>query len=169
MNLLEKLKEKKTTVVMILGVVGLLLIMISSVFADKEQSDPLPSEKSVSETADYNNYRLEMEKRLEEFLGKIEGAGDVEVFLTVGSSERYVYAEEEKKVKSDNKTEEENKYVIYGSGKEPLVETVKTPQITGAVIICTGGDSPAVEERIYKAVSSALGISTGKIYVTKMK
>lgn len=169
MSLIEKLKEKKTVAVTILGIVGLLLIMISTVLPDKEQSAAVPPDEVSSSGTDIDVYRLETESRLKEFLEKIDGAGDVEVYLTVGSGERYIYAAEEKKVKSDNKTEEENKYVIFGSTKEPLVETVETPEITGAVIACTGGGSPVVEERIYKAVSSALGISTSKIYVTKMK
>ena len=49
------------------------------------------------------------------------------------------------------------------------IETVETPAITGAVIACSGFDSPAVQEQIYRAVSAALGIPTGKIYVTKLK
>lgn len=166
MPLIDKLKENKTVLITAFGAVGLLLIMISTVLPDKEHSVP-PAE--ISETADNESYRTETESRLKEFLEKIDGAGDVEVYLTVGSSEKYVYASEGKKVKTDNKTEEENKYVIFGSEKEPLIETVKTPEITGAVIACTGGGSPVVEERIYKAVSSALDIPTSKIYVTKMK
>lgn len=169
MELIKKLKEKKTTVITVLGIVGLLLIMISTVLPDKKQSDVLPKEDIVSDVINVDSYRIETEQRLKDFLEKIDGAGEVEVYLTVGSGERYIYAAEEKTVKSDNKTEEENKYVTYGSSKEPLLETVETPEITGAVIVCTGGESPTVEERIYKAVSSALGISTGKIYVTKMK
>ncbi len=166
MPLIDKLKENKTVLAAAAGAVGLLLIMISTVLPDKEQSAP---SAEISETADNESYRIETESRLKEFLEKIDGAGDVEVYLTVGSSEKYVYASEEKKVKTDNKTEEENKYVIFGSEKEPLVETVETPEITGAVIACTGGGSSVVEERIYKAVSSALDIPTSKIYVTKMK
>ncbi|MDE7105413.1 MAG: hypothetical protein K2O36_05985, partial [Ruminococcus sp.] len=130
-----------------------------------------PTTDLTINSVDTNDYCRETEQKLEEFLKKIDGAGDVEVYLTIKSSERYVYAAEEKKVKSENKTEEEEKYVIIGGGseREPLIETVEAPEVTGAVIVCTGGDSPVVEERIYKAVSSALGISTSKIYVTKMK
>ncbi len=167
MTLVEKFKEKKTAVITVLGVVGLFLIMISTVLPDKKQ--PAPTAEISDNIQDNESYRIETENRLEEFLEKVDGAGDVEVYLTVGSSERYIYVSEGKKVKSDNKTEEENKYVIFGSEKEPLVETVETPEITGAVIACTGGGSPVVEERIYKAASAALGISTSKIYVTKMK
>lgn len=169
MELIEKLKEKKTAVITVLGAVGLLFILISSVLPDKEKPASVPQDEPFSDVTDMENYRTDTEQRLKKLLEQIDGAGSVEVYLTVGNGGRYVYAAEEKKVKSDNRTEEENKYVTYGSSKEPLLEKVETPEITGAVIVCTGGESPVVEERIYKAASAALGLSTGKIYVTKMK
>ena len=166
----ELLGEKKTAAVTILGVAGLLLIMLSSILPDKK-NEPAVSSGTERQTAAAEEYCRSTEKRLEEFLKNIEGAGDVEVYLTVGTAERYVYAAEGKKIRSENKTEEEAKYVIIGGGseREPLIETVEIPEITGAVIACTGCNDPAVQERIYRAVSAALGIPTGKIFVTKMK
>lgn len=177
MKIAEKLgsikKDKKTvTAVMILGIGGLLLIMLSSVLPEKKQ-DKNESEKMIRQNTetDSDSYCRETEQRLENFLSSVEGAGEVKVYLTVGTDERYVYAKEGKQSRSENKTEEEEKYVIVGGGSEKnaLIETVETPEITGAVIACTGCDSPIVTERIYKAVSAALGIPTGKIYVTKLK
>ncbi|MDE6502202.1 MAG: hypothetical protein K2L10_08975 [Ruminococcus sp.] len=164
-------KEKKLlAVVMAMGIAGLIFIMLSSVIPDGKNNNT-PEYNTVSESSDSESYRIETEKRLADFLSSIDGAGDVKVYLNVGSEERYVYATEGKRSKSENKTEEERKYVIIGSGNEKsaLVETVQTPVITGAVIACGGYDNPAVQEQIYKAVSSALGISTGQIYVTKLK
>lgn len=164
-------KDKRLmTAVTILGIAGLVLIMISSLVPDKKKTDELES-KAVEEILCAEDYRSETEKRLENFLGSIDGAGDVKVYLTVGSDERYVYATEGRRSKSENKTEEERKYVMIGGGsdKSALIETVETPAITGAVIACSGFDSPAVQEQIYRAVSAALGIPTGKIYVTKLK
>lgn len=166
----EFLREKKTAVITILGVAGLLLIMVSSILPDKKNEPAVTSVKE-RQTAAAEEYCRSTEKRLEEFLKNIEGVGDVEVYLTVGTAERYVYAAEGKKIRSENKTEEEAKYVIIGGGseREPLIETVEIPEITGAVVACTGCTDPVVQERIYRAVSAALGISTGKIFVTKMK
>lgn len=177
MKISEKLgsikKDKKTvTAVMILGIGGLLLIMLSSVLPEKKQ-DKNEAEKMIRQNTetDSDSYCRETEQRLEKFLSSVEGAGEVKVYLTVGTDERYVYAKEGKQSRSENKTEEEEKYVIVGGGSEKnaLIETIETPEITGAVIACTGCDSPIVTERIYKAVSAALGIPTGKIYVTKLK
>ena len=153
--------------VIVFGAAGLLLIMISSFLPDKKQ--PVTDEPAPPSASE--EYCRITEKRLRELIRNIDGAGEAEVYLTVGSGERYVYAAEGKKSSSENKTEEEKKYVMTGgsSQRTPLIETVETPEIKGAVIVCTGCGSPAVEERVYKAASAALGIPTSKIYVTKMK
>lgn len=164
-------KEKKLlTAVMFLGIAGLVFIMLSSLIPDGNKTD-IPEYTSVSENSGAEVYRIETEKRLEEFLSSIDGAGNVKVYLTVGSDKRYIYATEGKRSKSENMTEEERKYVMIGSGNEKsaLVETVQSPAITGAVIACGGSDNPAVQEQIYRAASAALGIPTGQIYVTKLK
>jgi len=165
-------KDKKAlTAIMLLGTGGLLLIMISSFLPDKEKSGEAVRSVSSTDFSDSADYCYETERRLESFLETIDGAGDVRVYLTVGTDQRYVYAREEKISRSENKTEEEEKYVMIGggNGKNALVETVEVPEITGAVVACTGCDSPVVTERIYRAVSAALGISSGKIFVTKLE
>ena len=160
--------KRSAAAVTVLGAAGLLLIMISSFLPDKKENTQLAKEP---QTDIAGSYCRETEERLEECLKKIEGAGEVEVYLTVGTGERYVYASEEKRSVSENKTEEEEKYVIVGgsSSREPLIEKVEVPEITGAVIVSTGCESPVVEERMYKAAAAALGIPTSKIYVTIMK
>ncbi len=167
-NLLKLPKGRRSAAaVTALAAAGLLLIMISSFLPDKKQ--PVTDEPAPPSASE--EYCRTTEKRLRELIRNIDGAGEAEVYLTVGSGERYVYAAEGKKSSSENKTEEEKKYVMTGgsSQRTPLIETVETPEIKGAVIVCTGCGSPAVEERVYKAASAALGIPTSKIYVTKMK
>ena len=132
-------------------------------------------EKAITvEERDYTDvaqsFCKESEERLEAFLENIEGAGGVEVYLTVGSGERYIYASEKKLAESENKRDSEEKFVLVGgNSREPLVETVETPHITGAVIICKGCNSPVVEERMYRAAAAALDLPTADIYVTIMK
>lgn len=170
-RLREFVKEKRSAAVMTLcGAAGLLLIMISSFVPDKKAAEPVSGEPPGVMT-EAGEYCSATEKRLADFLGSIEGAGEVRVYLAVGSNERYVYATEGRHSRSDNKTEEEEKYVMIGGGsdKSALVETIEAPVISGAVIVCSGGADPSVREQLYKAASAALGIPTGKIYVTKLE
>jgi stage III sporulation protein AG len=170
-KLRKLLKGRKWAVFMtICGAAGLLLIMISSFLPD-DKAENKESPDRQCRISEAEKYCTDTEARLESFLADIEGAGEVRVYLTVGSDERYVYATEGRYSRGDNKTEEEDRYVIVGGGseKKALVETVKSPEITGAVIACHGGDSAQVRESIYKAVSAALDIPTSRIYVTKLR
>ena len=160
-----KKDKRMMCAVVILGAAGLLLIMLSPVLSGgKKRSDNVKALELTSVSGE--EYCYSLERRLEAFLSRIEGAGEVRVFLKAGSEQRYVYATEGKQSRSDNRSEEEEKYVLVGgnSGKSALIETIETPSIEGAVILCSGG-SPAVQERIYRAASAALGISTARIYV----
>ena len=163
-------RKKTNLAVVILCSAALLLVLISSLFPDKK-SDSIKQDRKSEFSEDINEYCSDTENRLEKFLESIDGAGEVRVYLTIGTDERYVYAKEMKQSRSDKKNDEEEKYVIIGGGgeKNALIETIQAPQITGAVVACTGCSSPQVKERIYKSVSAALGLPTAKIYVTKLK
>ncbi len=164
--------KKALAAVTLLGSAGLVLILISSLIPGSS-GDGKPSGRISAQQSEISSedYCAATEQRLEEFLRNIDGVGEVRVYLTVNSGEEYVYATEGRSAVSENKKEEELQYVMIGgsSGKSALVEKVKAPQISGAVIACSGCDSAAVQEKVYKAVSAALNLPTSKIYVTKLK
>lgn len=165
----EMLKNRKWAFFMtVCGIAGLLLIMISALLPDKKAVPVVRKERQSR--FDSLAYCRDTEKRLAELLGSIDGAGEVKVYLALGSDQRNVYASEGRRSRSENKTEEETKYVIIGGGsdKSALVETVEAPEIRGAVIVCGGGGEASVREQIYRAASAALGIPTAKIYVAKL-
>ncbi|MDE6798430.1 MAG: hypothetical protein K2J36_10550, partial [Ruminococcus sp.] len=87
-------KDKKLlAVVMFLGIAGLIFIMLSAVIPDGKNTETVgySEENGVNST---ENFRIDTEKRLEEFLKNIDGAGDVKVCITVATDQRYVYATE---------------------------------------------------------------------------
>ncbi|MBP1560495.1 MAG: hypothetical protein J6C96_04545 [Oscillospiraceae bacterium] len=147
------------------GVLAILLILVSDL-SENEDKERTAANAAINFTSS-EIYAAETEKRLTETLTAIEGVGRAEVMLTIHSTEEYVYAETNKRGASQS----ENSYVIIdrGSQKEALVKKINNPAISGVVIVCEGGDDPRVCEKIYKAVSTALNISTSKIYVAEMK
>ena len=165
-EILKRLNIDRKKLIVILGIAALMLILLSALIP-KNDTETLPP---VQEEFDTEDYCCHVQQRLEEFLGNIEGVGRVSVLINVAGSQEYIYASEGRQSRSENKSEEETKYVMIGNGSEKsaLVETVRMPEITGVVIACTG-DSPAVREQVYRTASAALGIPTTKIYVTKMK
>ncbi len=146
------------------GILAIVLILVSDMSADEKKRDT----PDVSADHAYTDvYTDELSDRLSGLLTSIEGVGKTQVMLTVSSTEEYVYAEELKRGTS----QAEKTYVIIdnGSKEEALVKKINNPQVSGVLIVCEGGDDPRVCEKVYKAVSTALGISTSKIYVAEMK
>lgn len=109
-----------------------------------------------------------MENQLKRILEKIDGVGKADVMVTVVGTEEYIY-EEEKIKTGENDSSEEKQYVIIGSNgdKQALLKKIVSPEISGVVIICEGGDSNIIKERVYNTISAVLNISSQKIYVTK--
>lgn len=147
------------------GIIVIVLILISDLSDNKKDDSNHTNEEINFVTADA--YASDMESQLKTVLMSIKGVGKADVMLTITSTEEYIYAETVKKGTSQSETG----YVMIdnGSQKEALVKKIKNPSIGGVVIVCEGGDDPRICEKIYRAVSTALNISTSKIYVTKMK
>lgn len=171
-ELIEKLRDISKKPVFLkaavaAGILAIVLILASDLSGGKRENSA-ESEENGSVTFGYSDvYAESMDTKLREILTSIEGVGKAQVMLTVSSTEEYVYAETVKRGTS----QAENSYVIIdkGSQKEALVKKVNNPSVKGVVIVCEGGDDPRVCEKIYKAVSTALDISTSRIYVAEMK
>lgn len=162
-------KEKKITLFVIIGLIGILLIFLSEMFASgsKPKSANLPL--SLETTA----YKKEIESELTEILSQIQGVGKVKVMVTIEGTTEYVFAQEidtQQDTQSDKNSESfQNKYVIIdnGSEKEALVKKVLKPKINGVIVVCEGGDNLVVKEKIYNAVSTVLAISSTRVCVAR--
>lgn len=152
--------------IVLLGLIGMGCILLSSFGSSKPAKEAQP-EASQSETQE--SYRLAMQEQLTEMLEAISGVGRVQVLVTLGGSEEYQYARTDERTVSDNQMRSSTSYVtVGGSSKEPLLESVSHPEITGVVVACDGGASSSVQEAVYKAVGVACGLSTAQIFVTKL-
>ena len=100
------------------------------------------------------------EERLREILGQIDGAGEVQVLLSLRSTAARELAE----------TDGEPLVVSTGSGTQAPVELwYDYPEYQGAVVLCAGADDPQVKLHITDAVSAFTGLGSNKITVIKMK
>ena len=157
-------------IVIILGVVGMLLILLSEVLSNKDSNkDQSVSVSELSQKSE-DNFSAETEKKLRQTLEKIEGVGKAEVMVTVGGTSEYVYAREEKTRSGEKDSSSENEYVLIGSNgeKQALLQKILTPEIKGVAVVCEGGDSNVVKEKIYSTLSALLGLSSDKIYIAKL-
>lgn len=177
MNLQERLRSwlragNGLRLIVLLGLSGMALILLSSMFASGSKASTSTSTADASAPvqsadADAAEYAAKMESRLTAWLTQMEGVGAVTVMVTVRGTAEQIYAEEVRASQNGSGKQSENAYVITKSGgnESALVAQTRYPAIAGVAVLCTGGDRPAVQERVIRAVSTVLGIPTSDIFV----
>ncbi len=172
---IQKLSDKYGKGVFVfVGLLGVFLIFLS------ENSEIEYTEKNNMIEIDY---RLSLQQELVELLTEVEGAGRVEVMLTLESSRENVYAWQEKTSENsqsvsaadNNQTTRnstyENRIVTVGQSgtKDALIEKVLQPSVQGVAVVCEGADNIKVVSDITNAVSVVLNIPSNRVCVIKMQ
>ena len=110
----------------------------------------------------------EMERKLEQALSRVDGAGEVTVVLTVKSGARQILAQDA--TRSGDESSTSTVVVSTGSGTEDAVVLQQVyPQYQGALVVCPGGGDPAVCLKLVDAVSALTGLGADKISICKSK
>ena len=156
-------KEKGTNVLLLLGVCGILLIYLSTLFSSDgtEKNEPA-AEKSQGEA-------VAVEKRLEQELARIvtaiTGEEDPAVMVTLKSGSRYVYASDEREREEER---ESNTVILKDSdgAQQALTVTEIQPKVKGVVIVSRYAGNSAIREKLTEAVRTVLDISSARICVT---
>ena len=130
-----------------------------------------------------SNSTNELEIKLEEILSKIQGVGEVKVFINYSESSEIIpmYNEstqtsntEETDTEGGTRTIEETdsqKEIIYEESdgeKTVITQKVIEPQIEGAIITARGAENAEVKTSIIQAVEAVTGLATHKIQVFEM-
>lgn len=158
-----------------LGLAGMGLILLSNFWPAKSGSQPKTAQLTAEE------FTVQLEKKLTELVGSIEGAGESKVMVTLENGVEYVYATQDKvntnevqdtdgdsnKLTQQNDSEKEIIVVDTENGRQGLLVTEIQPTVKGVVIVCEGGDNAAVQQRITQAITTALNLSSSRVCVTK--
>ena len=158
---LLKAPQGQRKVFILLAVLGIALVLLSG--------NGTAGSKSKSETT--NAYVADLEGRLQKTVASMDGVGTCKVMITLEKSDENVYAtNSESKRDADSGSSKED-YVLYDqdSGESPLLLSAYLPNVQGVAVVCTGGDDPAVREKITTTVASLFGIPTNRISVSKLK
>lgn len=128
-------------------------------------------------------YREDLCSRLKIFLQKIDGVGQVEVFITMHSSSEmivernspYTRKSEEEVSDGSSKTmtemENESQVVLIETedgSQTPIVVKEIAPSIKGVVVAAQGAGSDSVKNNITEAMQALFGIEEHKIKVVKL-
>ncbi len=163
--------DKKNKIILLIGALALVFLLVSELGGETEE---------VSVTRDSASYSAEytrkIERQLEDILSEINGAGRVQVMVTLDTCYENVYAKgysaktEENDVETQNETEEEYIIVKKGSNNEEcLVVKVYEPQIKGVAVVAEGADNIQVKKAITETVCALFDISSAKVSVEKSK
>ncbi len=113
----------------------------------------------------------ELQEALAQILSQIDGAGEVQVMLTVASGEETVYQTDEKLSGGESGSQDRDTVIITDADRAEsgLVRQVNPPVYLGAIVVCQGADRASVKLAIVDAVAKATGLDSTQISVLKMK
>lgn len=186
----ENNKKKTENLIFFIILLIITIIIINIVWnGDKDSSNKQDSNSTNSKQLAKENESVvdastnttnELETKLENILSKIQGVGEVNVFINYSESSEIVpMYNENKKTSNTQETdtsggtrvtqqEDSQKEIIYeekNSTKSPITQRVVEPKIEGAIITAKGASNADVKTNIIQAVEAATGLATHKIQV----
>lgn len=111
-------------------------------------------------------------EKLESILSKIDGAGSVEVMLTIQAGEETIYqTNQDISISGDSNSSRTDTVTINDGDRNEtgMIKQINPATYKGALIVCKGAESPAVKLAIIEAVSKITGLRSDQICVLKMK
>ena len=146
---------------MLVVLVGIILLLLPS--GGDTADIPVQTGEEEQDTFDLEAF----EKKLEQTLSQIQGAGTVRVVLSLDGGSRRILAQDQER---DGEGGGTSSTVTLGRGTEgqsvvPL--QVLAPEFRGALLVCSGGDDPAVRLELAQAVSALTGLGADCISICK--
>lgn len=173
----EKIKSviKNPKILVIVGLGGILLIFLSSLFTSKPKATA--DESSLQPTYTAEQYCQMLENDIKDIVSGITGDKSPTVVITLESGIKYSYASADEtdtssSTGSTNDQSSQSKKQSYitvktaDGGEQALIVAEIMPEIRGVAIICNGGNNQAVAEKIKNAVISALNITSKRVYIS---
>ncbi len=183
----DKYKDKNTWV--IIGIVGLLLLVIAlpdgrsdtgrsgDASADHLAVGQETAQESGSSGMDdpVQSATEDLERRLEETLSLIDGAGKVRVMLTLKDTGEKVVEKDTTRRSGGSASAEETSDVSQstvfsknGSEETPYISNELTPQVEGVLVVAQGGGDSLVKQNILQSVMALFPLEAHKITIVKM-
>lgn len=136
--------------------VGCILLLMPAGTGQTEQN-PVQAQGEMFEIEAF-------ERRLEQALSEIDGAGETRVVLSLRSGSRQILAQDRQQDGSGASAQT----VTVGSSADRQVVPVQTmaPDFRGALVVCAGAGDAAVRLEVTKAVCVLTGLGTDCVCVT---
>ena len=164
-------KDKKKLILMGCSVLALVLLIISELASSNVGETKANVETGVS-SAEYIEIQ---EEKLKCILETIDGAGKVEVMITLESCYENVYLKDSslktQSTEEDFKKEEAETYVMAkkdSNTQEGIIIKVYEPVVKGVAVVAEGGGNENIKLAIMETVSAVFNINSTNISVEKM-
>ncbi|MCI8550165.1 MAG: stage III sporulation protein AG [Lachnospiraceae bacterium] len=176
----QKLKTETWVLLLLAGILLLVIVLPTDKKEEPQTEETIPQKETVNAERELEVYVRELEKRVEEFLTSIEGAGKTQVMLTVESGgETILQADTSLEQKSVSETDSEggvgfteeisqsSQTVLFGGENAPYVTKELCPRVTGVLVAAEGGDNAVVKAEISAAMEALFDVPPHKIKVLK--
>ena len=183
--------------IILIGLIGAALMILNS-FITVKKIDPDPSRqvapdspaqqtflsKDAKERTGFAEYEEAYEQALKDILQKVVGVGEVEVLVTIESTEETVVQSNVQDSQQITDEKDQNgasrhitqitrngEVVLYESsgGQTPIVLKKIQPKIRGVVVVARGAENLTVKQMIAEAVSRGLDVPAHRISVLPRK
>lgn len=189
----EKTKRKIENLVVFAIILIITIISINLIWNGdkKESSENTTSSKILAKNNEINLEQKadsittnELEVKLKNILSKIQGVGQVEVFINYSESSEVIPMYNENSQTSlteetdtsggvrkiqETDTQKEIIYQEDSGSKEVITQKVIEPKVEGAIITAEGAGDVNVKTNIIQAVEATTGLATHKIQVFVME
>ena len=179
----KKLNFKDKNTWLILGIFGVLLLVIAMPVekAEKKESEASQAQTTAEDTVQNSGQEraddatAALEKRLEETLSLIDGAGQVRVMITLKDTGEKVVEKDVTRRTDTNAGGTQNAdltqssvYERDGSTETPYISNELTPQVEGVLVVAQGGGNSMVKQNILQSVMALFPLEAHKITIVKM-
>ncbi len=155
-GLLGFLRERGRLVLLVGGLLaGVLLIVLGGMLgSDDKAKDTVQDGEGV---AALQAYETALEKELEALCESVAGVGHAQVMVHLEGGAQTRFA-----------TDKDGKTVTIGTGsaQSALQSTLLSPTVAGVGVVCRGGNDPGVQKKLVELISTTLGISSSRVFVT---
>ena len=157
-TILNFLREKKIYALAALMLIGVIIILIG-----KSGAQNTEDVGDSIEELDPSQYSEMLEERIEELCNRVDGVSGAYAVVTLKGGYQAIYAIDSQS--GNTSTKNQTVVIGSGSGEKAILEGYSYPEIAGIGIVCHGGDSYEVKNKIVSLISSAFDISANKIFV----
>lgn len=186
-----KLDDDKKEKIVIFFLLGVFFLLIATPVSDltgnrkKQKSTNTGTNQQTQQKKiqEKDAYITALENKLEQTIEGMEGAGKVDVMITLKDTGEKIldknqpYESEEETNTEENKESKKNRIqnnqetvlVETEGNTEPIIVRELYPDIEGVVVVCDGGDNSALTVKIKEAVQALFSIDAHKIVVCKSK